>query len=126
MPSINIESSSPLYSKPIVTNKLGNSLIKNILYFVMGGLFIGIGIWIINGLFENNPFYDGTRLWYIIPGFMYLRPILMIIFGVTTIIFFWKRQRPFAIGALTLSIIALLGYMGLTWLYFGNPFSSSF
>ena len=123
MASINIGPSSISDQNPLASSK--NSFIKNALYFILGGVSLGIGTWLINGLFEKNPFYDGTSLWYI-QGFVFLRPVLMFVLTLGTIIFFWNKQKYFALGVLTLSLILLFGYMILTFLYFGNPFSSRF
>lgn len=84
---------------------------NNFLQYFLGFVFLGFGLWIINGIFEKNPFYDGTRLWHTIPGFVYLRPILMVFFSVGSVSFFWRRFKAFAIGVLVLSILALLGYI---------------
>ena len=84
---------------------------NNFLHYFLVFVYLSFGLWIINGIFEKNPFYDGTRLWYIIPGFVYLRPILMACFSIGSVLFFWRRFRSFAFGVLLLSILALLGYI---------------
>lgn len=90
---------------------MDNSFIKQTLHFGLGAAYLVLGLWIINGIFENNPLYDGTRLWHTIPGFVYLRPILMVGFSLASISFFLRRFRPFALGILFLSVLTLLGYI---------------
>lgn len=91
---------------------------NKIVDFFLGFIYCGFGLWIINGIFERNPFYDGyvlkDLLRYLIPGSDFLRPILMVSFNLVSILVFWNKLRYFAIGVLTLSLLLLWWYINVS------------
>src|SRR3989338_7202279 len=92
------------FSTQSVNSQRVNSSLKGFIYFVLGVVFIGFGTWVINGVFEKNPIYDFRWMRYWLPGFFFLRPILFFLLPIITVLLFWKRNRPFALGALSFSL----------------------